>query len=172
MTMALGGIAVVMSSRGVGLGPGWQVGLVAGVIGALVFAVGGFVAACRFAGMPVLVVAAGQQLGAAALLVPAALLLVGSGLAPRPHPTAHAVVALLLLGVLGSGVAYLLFYWLIEHEGPVRTAVVNLVVPVSGVVWSAVLLGEPVGWSDAGGVVLTAAGVALVLRPAPLPEVP
>jgi drug/metabolite transporter (DMT)-like permease len=53
---------------------------------------------------------------------------------PPPGPVTLPVAAGVAgLGILGSGVAYLLFYRLIDRLGPARTATVNLLVPISGV---------------------------------------
>ena len=87
------------------------VGVVAGLAGAAVFAYGGFVAAARFPDAAPLSVAAGQQLAACVVLLPVATLVPPSG------RVATAVLGdLALLGVLGSGLACLLFYWLIGRE--------------------------------------------------------
>jgi drug/metabolite transporter (DMT)-like permease len=104
----------------------------------------------------------GQQFAGGLLLVPLLAVL-------RPHATLDtALVAhILVLGLLGSVLAFLIFYWLIAREGPVWTANVNLLVPVCGVLWGRALLGEPVPLVSVAGMVLTVGGLALILRPPP-----
>jgi drug/metabolite transporter (DMT)-like permease len=83
-----------------------------------------------------------------------------------PGPVSAATVGrLVLLGLLCSALAYLLFYRLIATVGPALTANVNLLVPMFGVLWGWLLLAEPIPWVSAAGMVLTVAGLALVLRP-------
>jgi drug/metabolite transporter (DMT)-like permease len=162
MVVALSGIVVVVAAR---THP-------PGLAGAAVFAYGGFFAARHFAGVPALVVASGQQIGAAVVLVPLSAVLWAGGVRGDEPIDGHGVMNLLLLGVLGSGLAYLLFYWLIDREGPVATANVNLLVPLSGVGWSAVFLDEPLTPVTGLGVLVTIAGLALILTPQRRPEIP
>ncbi|MDQ7904807.1 DMT family transporter [Phytohabitans sp. ZYX-F-186] len=132
-------VAVVMAQRELGLDRDDLIGLLLGLAGAAVFAYGAAYAARRFGDVPPLTLAAGQQLGATAALAPALLVV------PAPtHVTGVAVVQLAALGVLGSGLAYLLFYRLIDREGPVYTSSVTLLVPLFGVGWGWLLLDEPV----------------------------
>ncbi|GAA2856899.1 DMT family transporter [Streptosporangium fragile] len=139
LALGVGGVVLVMAQRGLDFGGDGAVGAVAGIAGAAVFAYGATYAARHFHDVPPLVVATGQQLGAAVLLLPAAIAF------PPPGPVTLAAAASVAgLGVLGSGLAYLLFYRLIDRLGPARSAAVNLLVPIFGVLWGLVLLGEPV----------------------------
>jgi drug/metabolite transporter (DMT)-like permease len=162
LCVAIAGVFVVMSARGVHVDRSGLVGVAAGLGGAAIFAYAGFFAARRFADAAPLAVAAGQQFAGGLLLVPLLAVL-------RPHATLDtALVAhILVLGLLGSALAFLIFYWLIAREGPVWTANVNLLVPVCGVLWGRALLGEPVPLVSVAGMVLTVGGLALILRPPP-----
>ncbi len=160
LLVAVAGVIVVTAERGLGVaGTRGALGVLAGLAGAAVFAYGGFYAADRFAGVPPVSVAAGQQLAASVLLLPAMLLV------PAPGPVRAAALGdVLILGLLGSGAAYLLFYSLIDWEGPVWTANVNLLVPCFGVLWGWLLLGEAVPPLSLVGMAVTVAGLALILR--------
>jgi drug/metabolite transporter (DMT)-like permease len=87
--------------------------------------------------VPPLVSATGSQIGAAlGLLVPALL-----SLPPvMPGPTAWAAVV--AVGVLCTGVAYILYFRLIERAGPVRTLTVTYLIPVFALLYGTVLLDE------------------------------
>jgi drug/metabolite transporter (DMT)-like permease len=74
--------------------------------------------------------------------------------------------AIAYLGVLGTVVAFLWFYEGVQRIGPSRTAVFINLVPVFGVTFGAVLLGEPVLASMVIGGLFVIAGVALTNRPA------
>jgi drug/metabolite transporter (DMT)-like permease len=163
LVVATGGVVFVMAERGLRLsGPGAVAGVLAGLAGAAVFAYGGFFAADRFPGVPPLSVAAGQQLAAGAILTPAVL-----AVPPAGPLTPSVLIDVAVLGLLGSGAAYLLFYWLIDREGPLWTANVNLLVPCFGVLWGWVLVGEPVPPLSLLGMVVTVAGLTLILRSPP-----
>jgi len=112
----------------------------------------------RLAGVPPLAVAAGSQLAAALWLAPLAL-----PTWPQTPPPAAAWAAVLALGVLCTGAAYLLFFRLIAQAGAAQAMSVTYLIPVFGVFWGWALLGEPVtaAMAAAGAVILL--GTALTL---------
>ncbi len=69
-----------------------------------------------------------------------------------------AVSALLALGVLGTGLAFLLFYTLINELGAVRSSIVAYLAPGFSIVYGAVLLDESISVSTVIGLVLILAG--------------
>lgn len=73
-------------------------------------------------------------------------------------------VAALWLGVLGSGVAYLLYFYLISAWGVTRTSLVTYILPVIGLFLGARFLHETIGWNMLAGLALILAGIALVNR--------
>lgn len=73
--------------------------------------------------------------------------------------TVKNLLAFIGLGALGSGIAYLLFYFLVQKGGPEFASLVTYLVPVSAVVWGAVLLGEPVHLTMIIGLLVIFAGV-------------
>ncbi len=66
------------------------------------------------------------------------------------------------LGLLGSCLAYLLFFYLINAWGPTRASLVAYVFPVVGLVLGVILLGEAVDWHLIVGSLLVVAGIAIV----------
>jgi drug/metabolite transporter (DMT)-like permease len=105
-------------------------------------------------GLPVTVLAFGQLLCATCELV----LLMPRELKPIPP---SALVGLVSLGLLGTGVAYILSYSLIRDRGATTTSLVNYPIPVVSVILGVALLGEPVSWNQPVGAALVLAGVAL-----------
>lgn len=75
-------------------------------------------------------------------------------------------LALAWLGLLGSCVAYLLFFYLLNAWGPTRTTVVTYVFPVVGLVLGIVFLQETMDWQLGIGSLLVMAGIGVVnLKP-------
>jgi drug/metabolite transporter (DMT)-like permease len=71
-------------------------------------------------------------------------------------------IALLWLGILGSGFAYILYFSLIHEIGPTRTTMVTYVLPLVAVVLGVVFLGEKVAWQDIFGGLMIILGIAVV----------
>ena len=71
-------------------------------------------------------------------------------------------IALLWLGFLGTGLAYLLYFYLINEWGSTRTSVVTYTMPVIGVILGVVFLGEKVSVSLILGVGLVLTGIGFV----------
>jgi drug/metabolite transporter (DMT)-like permease len=85
--------------------------------------------------------------------------------APPPSEwTLAGVAALIAVGLLCSGVAYLPFFTLVRDIGPSRTLTVGLAVPVLGVLWGWLFLDERVTLGMLAGAALVMAALALVLR--------
>ena len=84
----------------------------------------------------------------------------------------QAILAIVWLGFLGSGVAYLLFFNLLARRGAAGTSVVAYLLPVFGVLLGALVLHEPVDGGLLAGLALIVGGIALVnaqFRPRRLP---
>ncbi len=71
------------------------------------------------------------------------------------------IVAVLALGVLCSGVAYLLYFRLIADIGPAQALTVTFLIPVFGVLWGYLFLDEAIGWHTLAGGAIVIAGTAL-----------
>lgn len=76
--------------------------------------------------------------------------------APEQMPGAAALGSLAALGILGSGIAFVLFFTLIAEVGASRASLVGYIAPGFAVIYGVVLLGEPVSAA-------TFAGLALIL---------
>ncbi len=84
-----------------------------------------------------------------------------------PQPTLTAMVAVIILGVLGTGLALVINFMLITTEGPTSASVVTYLLPAVAVALGVLVLAEPVTWSLPIGATLILAGVALVRRSRP-----
>ena len=74
-------------------------------------------------------------------------------------------VALLWLGLIGSCLAYLLYFGLLHSIGPTRTTLVTYIPPLVGVILGVVFLGEQLYWQVILGGALIISGIALVNIP-------
>lgn len=108
------------------------------------------------------VVAATGQLGSAALFMVPLSLLFDNPLSLRP--SLPAVGSLLALTLVGTSFAYILYYWLVEHTGATRTALVTYLIPITGIFWGAALLGEIIAWESIAGLLLIIVGIGFVNR--------
>lgn len=83
---------------------------------------------------------------------------------PEQMPALSSWLAVLGVGVLCSGVAYLLYFRLVMDIGPTSALTVTFLTPVFGVLWGHLFLDEAVGWHTllGGLVVLAGTGLAAV----------
>ena len=87
---------------------------------------------------------------------------------PPTGPVTPAVVAAALaLALLCSSVAYVLYFRLMADLGPTRTMAVTFLIPVFGMLWGVLFLGESVTGPMLAGAALLVAGTGLIVRPAP-----
>jgi drug/metabolite transporter (DMT)-like permease len=96
---------------------------------------------------------------------------------PSPgEPTVGIMAAVLALGVVCSGIAYIIYFRLIEQVGATSALTVTFLSPVFGILWGALFLHEVVGWHTLAGSAIVLLGTALVtgfvpafLRPSAAP---
>lgn len=120
-----------------GVAPGWAV--LACLLAGVCYGISASYTKRYLSGLPPLVTAAGSQIGAMLGLALPAL-----WLWPARMPGASAWLALLAVGVVCTGIAYILFFRLIENAGPARALSVTFVVPVFAVLYGVLFLGESV----------------------------
>jgi len=94
----------------------------------------------------------------------AALLTIPSlAIFPQPgEPTIGIMGAALALGVLCSGIAYLLYFGLVRDVGPTSALTVTFLNPLFGILWGALFLHEVVGWYTVAGAAIVITGTMLV----------
>ncbi len=130
---------------------------------ALCYAAAALYSARTLAHVPPLVTAVGALSAATLMLVPFAIVQPPDGV-----PGWKVTGSLLLLGVLGTGVAYVLYYALLAGAGASRSILITYLVPAFALAYGAILLDEPVTVSALVGLALVLGGVALgagVARP-------
>lgn len=118
-------------------------------------------AARHLMGIPPVVAATGQVLGASLLLAPvAAVTSVAHGVVPGPRQLG----SLLVLGVVGTGLAYVLSFRVIADLGPTVASLCTYIIPVVALGVGAAVLDERVSARTVVGGLVIAASVAVVTR--------
>jgi len=159
--LAVGAAGVALVSRAGPVVPDAAVALAvgAGLGASLFYALAGVWLKRQRLALPSMAIAAWGQVLAALTLLPVA------AFAPLPPPPSLAAIAnLLLLALVCSAVAYVLYFRLIADVGPTRAMTVTFIMPALGLVWGALFLDEAVTPAMVAGVALIVAGTAAVLR--------
>ncbi|MGQ5113016.1 DMT family transporter [Bacillus halotolerans] len=139
-------LGIIMGCIGVGILVGWSpiqlnvkviLSIVAISLAALFYGIGGVYSKRAFQDMKSFDLAIGQQLGASIVLLPFALLDM-----PNKLPSIGVTISVLGLAIFSTSVAYLLYFCLIKNIGPTKTVSVTLLVPIFGIIWDVLFLGE------------------------------
>ncbi len=77
-------------------------------------------------------------------------------------PGIWVIVSVLLLGILCSGVAYVIYFGLMDAVGAAQTLSVTFLIPVFGILWGNLFLHEPIGVNTIIGGLIVLAGTALI----------
>ena len=168
LLLGVAGVALVVGLSPFTLDAAFVAAVVACLAAALAYGVGANLVRQRFADEPPLTLAIGQQLGAAVVLLP---------LVPvvplRATPDAVDIACLLALALASTGIAYLLYFRLLAELGATGVMTVIYVVPVFGVLWGALFLGEAIHLSTIlGGAVILLSVWLITRRSAAAPAPP
>lgn len=136
-----------------GGGAGYTLGVLAVLVAAGSYGVGALLSR-RFNGSATLVAPFSCQVAALIVMIPIAVVW-----DPPTHlPSLATFGAVAELGVAGTAVAYLLYFWLIRHVGATRTSLVTYLLPCTALVWGALLLDERISWNALAGLLLVLLG--------------
>ncbi len=125
---------------------------------ALCYGLGGVYAKKRMQGTSSFALACGSQLSAAIILAPVL------PFASVPGPvTPWVVFNVVALAVASTAIAYLIYFRLIADIGPSRALTVTFLIPLFGVLWGYLFLGEAITAHMLAGGALIIAGTALAL---------
>ena len=159
-------IGLVLGFAGVAVLVGWSplpltatvvLSVGASLLAAAFYGLAGVYTKARVTGAPPLALAIGSQLSAALVLLP---------LVPLAPPTraqsGNVVLCMLALALFSTALAYLLYFRLIVNVGPTKALTVTFLVPIFGVTWGALFLGESITLSTLAGCAIILAGTALI----------
>jgi drug/metabolite transporter (DMT)-like permease len=144
------GVALVV---GVETGGSALLGALAVVLASFGYAVGGFYLKRRMTGVQPIGLVTSTMTVSAVLTLPLALATLPDG-----TPAAGPLLAMVALGVGGTGIAFVLFYGLIASVGPTRASIVAYVAPGFAVIYGTTLLDERFTLVTVLGLVLIVGG--------------
>ena len=155
------GVAVVFSNQLAVSGRQALAGCIAMVLSAFFAAYSNVLVKRYGRGLNPAIIAAGQMFFG---LIP--LLLFGVAVEGNPLQlrwTATAIVSLFYLALVGSVVAFLLYYWLMQNMDVTKTMLISLVTPVVAVILGMLALDEELGWRTLAGGAMIIAGIGFIV---------
>lgn len=156
LALGIAGVGLLVGFDRIALQPGAGIAIAASLAAALCYAVASNYAKSARTVEPF--ANAHGSMWAASLLIAPALL----AFPPATAPTAGIVALVAALGVVCTGVAYLLYFRLIEDIGAAPALTVTFLIPLFGTFFGWLVLGEAVGWHTLAGGGIVIAGTALV----------
>jgi drug/metabolite transporter (DMT)-like permease len=151
-----GFVGVVVLASGKTAGASILGAALAGTFASLLYAIGAVLARRHLAGLPSAALAAATLGCSGVLLAPFAI-----ASWPQHAVTTQAWGAAIAAGVLCTGIAYVVFYRLLHRIGAPRASTVTYLIPLFGVMWAWLLLGEAITATMAVACALILGGVAL-----------
>jgi drug/metabolite transporter (DMT)-like permease len=158
MTLGLAGVALLVGLQPEPLTLVTGLAIAACLAAALCYGLAGVYATKRMQGVPSFAIACGSQLSAALVLAPVLPFV------SIPGPvTSWIVFNVVALAVASTAIAYLIYFRLIADVGPSRALTVTFLIPLFGVLWGYLFLGEAITANMLAGGALIVAGTALAL---------
>jgi drug/metabolite transporter (DMT)-like permease len=145
---------------------GGALAVFAGLTAAFLYGIAANYTKKRLTGVNPLAIATGTLIAATVLLFPLAFLYW-----PETMPSTVSWVCTMLLGIICTGVAYILYFRLISRVGPSKTLAVTYLIPAFGVLWGHLFLDEPITWNMVVGCSVILVGTALATGAAPFWEI-
>lgn len=159
MIVGFAGVAILVGWHPDAMDRNSMLAIGACLAASLCYGLGGTYTRKKLAGVPSFAIACASQVAASIVLAPAA------PFASVPGPVNAVVVAnVIALALASTAVAYLIYFKLIAEAGPARALTVTFLIPLFGVLWGFLFLGEALSPNMLTGGALIVAGTALTLR--------
>ncbi|MFC0253216.1 DMT family transporter [Massilia consociata] len=156
LLLGTGGVALLVGFDHVSERPGAFVAIGAALVAAFSYSIASQYAKTARA-VPPFANAHGSMWAATLFVIPALPFFPAPG-----EPTVGIMAAVLALGVLCSGIAYMIYFKLIEEVGTTSALTVTFLNPMFGILWGAIFLHEVIGWHTLVGSAVVLVGTALV----------
>ena len=155
------GVAVIFSNQLTIAGKGALLGSIALVMSAFCGSYGNVLVKAYGTQIDPFVLAAGQMICGFPPLLFLGVATEGSPFHARWTPTA--ILALAYLVIVGSVIAFTLFYWLVRHMDVTNTMLISLVTPIIAVLLGMIVLHERLNWRLFAGTALIISGIGLIV---------
>lgn len=164
MLVGLAGVALVVGLESVH-STGQLLGALAMIAAAASYALSGFVVKHRYGRLTSMQTSFVSITTASLMVLPFA-----AATAPDRLPGLRASLAVLVLGGVGTALAFVIFYKLMQEIGPARATLVSYLAPGVALFYGGLLLDEAITIAAIAGLVLILAGVGIASRPRPRPR--
>lgn len=159
MTLGLAGVAVLVGWHPDTMTAHTMLAIAACLAASVCYGLGGTYTKRKLAGVPSFAIACASQLAAAIALAPMA------PFATMPGPVTALVAAnVAALALASTAIAYLIYFRLIAEAGPARALTVTFLIPLFGVLWGYLFLGEALSVNMLAGGALIVTGTAIALN--------
>jgi drug/metabolite transporter (DMT)-like permease len=162
LVVGFGAVVLLLGGATSALTPAGILAALAGLGAAFSYAIAGTYVRRSTAGIAPIELAAGQLLAGAAVLLPVAIL---SG--PPRLPAIDGAVSIGLIALVSTALAWPIFFRISARTNPTTASAVTFIVPMFGMLWGGLILGEPIGAQLLAGFAVTIVSLVLVL-PIPL----
>ena len=150
------GVVILIGWQPVTLTSNFFIAILAGLTGALFYAIAAPYIKQKLAGVPSLVIASGSQLGAAMVLLPMLPLTV-----PIEFPSITVIFAVITLALFSTTLTYLLYFRLIKNLESTQALTVTYLIPLFAMLWGNLFLAERITTSMVTGCGLILLGTAI-----------
>ncbi len=141
-----------------------KLAIAAGITASMFYGIAVNITAYKLQGVSGLSITVGSLLFTTLCLAPFAIVF-----RPAIMPSGNIWLSVIALGVVCTGIAYLMFYRLIAKVGPNRAITSTFLIPVFSILWGALFLGEKISVNMLGGCLLVLLGVAMTTGKLTLP---
>jgi drug/metabolite transporter (DMT)-like permease len=149
---------VVLMSKDLGASTSSLLGQLAVILACVFYAASSIIARVYTEGTSATMRGLGPLVSASAIMITSAFIFE----APLKIPTLPITwIALLWMGILGSGLAFIMLFYLIHEIGPTRTTMVTYLFPLGGVTLGVIFLNEALTWQIITGAVLIISSLAI-----------
>ncbi len=156
LIIGFAGVLVLVWGRVSVAGDGGGIAVLAGLSAAVLYGISASYVKKRLSDVDPFVIATGSLIAATVMLFPLAILYW-----PQTPPGRVSWVSAVLIGVICTGIAYILYFRLLSRIGPSKTLAVTYLIPAFGVLWGHLLLDEPITASMVVGCTVILVGTTL-----------
>jgi drug/metabolite transporter (DMT)-like permease len=165
LAVGFGAVVFLLGGSPIAFGPATLLAFGAGLGAALSYAVAGTFVRRRMGDVAPLDLATGQLVAAALILLPFSI---ATGIPAVPSPAAAG--SIVLMAIVSTAIAWPVFFRISRRTSATAASSSTFVVPMFGILWGGLVLGEPVGPELLVGFGLVLISLVLVLRlPVPRP---